>query len=171
MIEAQVFTAKFDLLTKRFGKELHEKVFTEYYRMLSQHLTTEQFIEACDRAFFEDDYFPSPQKLVDKVKERPENKAREEWEKIMEAIRRGMNPDISDAGRRALRAIGGFSAVGQANTETQLPWLRKEFLQCYGESVNSLQIEASQERVVQLSSGMSGLGNLLEGVKNGRNTA
>lgn len=130
MIDLNTFEQKFSLLVGRFGKELPSEVIAEYYRMLCDRMTTEQFCQACDLVFFEEDFFPSPQRLLDKVKAKQSDLAVQEWERILKAST-GNYPlvELSEPGQKALRSIGGLSVVGYANTQTQLPFLRRDFLE------------------------------------------
>lgn len=130
-IDLEVFERKFSLLLKRFDKPIDGEVIAEYYRLLRGQLTTEEFAEACDRVFFEDDFFPSPQKLVDKARGSSKDLAAADWAKILaQSSNSSFNPPgLSEVGEKALRAIGGMWAVGHANIQTELPHLRRQFLE------------------------------------------
>lgn len=132
MIDRTVFAAKFGLLLKRFDKQIDDEIIKEYYRLLNPEMSTDEFIKAYERCFFEEDFFPSPQKLVDKVRTDSKVTGLQEWEKIMDAAKRGtVATDLSGNAYKALQAAGGYSAVHYADTRTQLPHIKREFLEAF----------------------------------------
>lgn len=77
---------------------------------------------------------------------------KEEFDKIVDSIRRhGRNKQLqlSEAGYRSLRQIGGIDRIADATNE-ELTWIRKEFEECFGLNSDHLKIENRQN---QLTSG------------------
>ena len=131
MIDLEVFEQEFSVLLDRFNYPASHPVLRRYYECLSAQLTTEQFVEAAKRVFIEDDFFPSPKRIVEKVKEGLGETALNEWNALMESIARNERCELSASGGFALKSIGGLQTVGFANSHSELPRLRKEFIAVY----------------------------------------
>lgn len=130
MIDALTFANKMTLLLGRFGREMSEVVQAEYYRHLKDRMTSEEFIQAAERVFFEDEFFPTPKQLLEKVKPDARSQAVMDWDELWEAIARNRPENLSEIGRKALRSVGGRSVVGYTNLD-KIPWVKKDFLEAY----------------------------------------
>ena len=104
-----------------------------YWRYLvnEQKLTINEIEAATDRILLESRFFPTALDFVHYVKGDPKQLAQKEWDTIVEAASRGQRPQISEAGQKALQAIGGRIAVETADTNYDLPKLRKAFLESF----------------------------------------
>ncbi len=131
MISEELFLKEISVLESRFGRSLENAVFEGYYQFLNEKLSNDQFSAACRRVFAEEDFFPSPAKFVEKVKANTEDLAVLEWERVCVAAQNQSPLQLSPAGERALKGVGGLSAVGYADIEFGIPRLRKEFLASY----------------------------------------
>lgn len=174
MIDTEAFAQYMGLLSGRIGRELEAPVFAEYYRCLSEQLSTEQFIGAVTLAFrtWPAEYrnWPSPQQLVEMIRPvaAPAISAHEAFERVLEIANRHefherfghRREDISALGAAALRAFvaaGGFRDLQNAPID-QVPWLRKRFVDAYtaacenaeAEQAAQLALTAGDERFRQL---------------------
>lgn len=129
MIDENVFTREIALLLERFNRQLSGPVIQRYHETLSKHLTTEEFVLAARLAFESEQFWPAPMRLVELVQSSPKAAAEAEWEAIMEAVRRNGTADLSPAGKRALKQVGGTWRVSHSDELTQLPWIRKAFVE------------------------------------------
>lgn len=61
------------------------------------------------------------------------------WEKIMKLAARGeaaLSVDLPEAAQIAVNACGGLKQIGLTEFD-RLPWLKKEFVACYTQAINS----------------------------------
>ena len=65
MIDFPVFVKHFPILQERFGKEFSKPTLDMWYASLRERLSNEEFIAAISHAFAEDDFFPSPKRLIE----------------------------------------------------------------------------------------------------------
>lgn len=65
MITSELFSMGFVVLEERFSKSFSESVRAMYYEILSENLDGWQFEAAVREVFRREDYFPSPQKIID----------------------------------------------------------------------------------------------------------
>lgn len=133
MIDKDVFLKEMSLLEARFGRTIEDAVFNGYYEILSEKLDNQQFSAACKRVFAEEDFFPSPNKFLQKVQANTEDLAVLEWEWILRASASGHSfiGGLTPTAEKALKAIGGLRAVGMADLEFAIPRMRKEFIASY----------------------------------------
>jgi hypothetical protein len=130
-IDLNVFVAQWANLKSLFNRNPNDSVFELFYEHLSKHLTTEEFVLAANKALTDNTHFPSAKELIAYAKGDPKQLAQKEWDAIVEAASRGQRPTISEAGQKALVAIGGRIAVETADTNYELPRLRKAFLESF----------------------------------------
>ena len=131
-IDRSVFTREFTLLLERFGKDPHALMTARYFEYLDARLDTRQFEAAARTIFAEDQYWPAPIRFLHAAKGDPAQLARQEWDRLLEDAAKGALAELSDGGKRALRALGGWARVAYAN-EGALPSLRKAFLESYAD--------------------------------------
>lgn len=129
-IDRSVFTREFTLLLERFGKDPHPLMTARYFEWLDARLNTQQFEQAARTIFAEDTYWPAPIRFLHAAKGDPAQLARQEWDALLQAAAKGELAPLSEAGKAALRALGGWARVAYAN-EGALPSLRKAFLESY----------------------------------------
>ncbi len=120
MIDQDIFLEKLIILGEWFKKEIPENSIKTIYKMLSEQLTTEEFIQACDRALY-GKFFPSIGELIDSVLGTVEERAEREWEDI--------DSPFSVVGLKALNAIGGWWYIKHQCTQPAIA--RKDFIESY----------------------------------------
>jgi hypothetical protein len=125
------FAICWKLLCERFASHIGPDIATRYWDYLSQNLTIDQIESATERILLEARFFPTALDFVHYIKGDPKQLAQKEWDAIVEAASRGQRPTISEAGQKALVAIGGRIAVETADTNYELPKLRKAFLESF----------------------------------------
>lgn len=132
MIDRETFAREWAIMQNRFDKKFSDLVVARYYEVLSKQLSTEQFQAACLAAFTEDDFFPTPEKLIKRVQPDANQLALTAWESVLKAASNvSQGVALCAAGDRALRSVGGLSAVGYADTYTQIPHIRRNFLEAF----------------------------------------
>src|SRR6476469_5497723 len=65
MIDFSVFQKHFSILQERWDKNFSTPTLEQWYSSLREKLSNEEFIAAVDHAFSEDDFFPSPKRLIE----------------------------------------------------------------------------------------------------------
>lgn len=129
-IDAQVFAQLLGELEAYYKREFTPLVKRIWFKHLSERLSTEEFIAAVEQAIISKQFMPSPQDLVEVVKGDAETLALQEWDLCVRAAARDdreMLSGLSSQGRAALHLVGGLYKLGMA-TESDLPWLKKEFV-------------------------------------------
>ena len=135
MIEQNIFHERFQVIAAHYGYEVTPPVSKVYYNHLSDNLSTEEFVEATEKAMIQFPVrmkLPSPQEIVEIIVGSKEPMALQEWQMIVKATShndRNQLAYLSNRGHIALSAIGGFDAVGYE--EGTLKWLQKSFTQVY----------------------------------------
>lgn len=129
-IDRTTFTREFTLLLERFGKDPHALMTARYFEYLNARLTTPEFETAARRIFEEDQFWPAPVRFLHAAKGDPQQLARQEWDALIERAAKSELAELSDNGKRALRALGGWAAVAYAD-QARLPSLRRAFLESY----------------------------------------
>lgn len=163
MIDPEVFSREWEIMQSRFDKKFSEAVIGRYYQVLSKQLTTEQFLAACLAAFTEDEFFPTPEKLVSRVKPDFNQLALEAWDRVLAAASRSSRAvALCEAGERALRSVGGLSGIGYADVHTQLPHLRRNFLEAFKTCADA---QMREERVQALPAGAESV-KAIPGIEN-----
>lgn len=129
-IDRTVFTREFTLLLERFGKDPHQLMTARYFEYLDARLTTPQFEQAARIIFAEDQFWPAPIRFIHAAKGDPHQLARQEWDELLTAAAQGQLANLSPAGQRALRAVGGWRSIAFAQ-DGALPTLRRAFLDSF----------------------------------------
>lgn len=146
MLDKKTFLREIAILAELFNRPaLSEVLVGRYYDYLDQHLTTEQFEQAARQIFAEDQYWPAPIRFLHAAKGDPQQLARQEWDALIAEATAGKLADLTDQGKTALRAIGGWSTVAYAN-QAALPSLRRAFLESYSST------QSEPEPALQLDS-------------------
>lgn len=65
MIDFPVFQKYFSILQERFSKDFSVPTLDMWYASLCEKLSNQEFIAAISHAFAEDDFFPSPKRLIE----------------------------------------------------------------------------------------------------------
>ncbi len=120
MIDLSVFLESFAELMANFDKTFPDRVVKSFYQQLSEQLTTEEFEEACVKAYG-CKFFPTPDELISLVLGTIEERAEREWEDI--------DTPFSVVGLKALNAIGGWWYVKHQCTQPAIA--RKDFIESY----------------------------------------
>lgn len=99
--------------------------------------------------------FPKPFEILEIVTHSEEQKTaiacKKEFEEIMSVIRKlGRNGlvTLSEAGRNALRQIGGMNRIADA-TDDEMVWIRKEFESCYEIESDRIKIQSRNLRLLK----------------------
>lgn len=132
-IDRTVFTREFTLLLERFGRDPHPLMTQRYFEYLNARLTTSEFETAARKIFAEDQFWPAPIRFVHAAKGDPQQLARQEWDALIEKAANNELAQLSNAGKKALRALGGWPTVAYAD-QGRLPSLRKAFLESYSDT-------------------------------------
>lgn len=131
-INPEVLAGELEILVNRFhGHKLLDVVLDRYAQYIETHLSQDEFLLACRVIFENDTYWPSPLRFVEAARGNPKELAAGEWAQLMIALKE--NPaelPVTERGRAALKAIGGFRALMEA-TDYSLEGLRKRFLGAY----------------------------------------
>lgn len=129
-LDKVVFADLLDEMASYFGRTVTPFVKKAWYKALSGKLTTEQFIQAVEHAVTTREFMPTAEGLLEAVKGAVGVIALEEWEKCLAAACRGdreVVSSLSEAGKVALRAVGGIHGLGQSEEKDQ-QWLQKKFV-------------------------------------------
>ena len=129
MINKSVFLEEMQFLLNWFGKPRDEAIVRRLYESLGDRLTTDEFRAACRAVFESEKFFPPPNVFVEKVRGNAASRAAEQWAKVLKAAT-GYPVELDAAAKAALRELGGIAELGRID-ESQLPWLRKDFIPLY----------------------------------------
>lgn len=177
MIDPQVYANQMGLVGDRIGRQLHEATLREYYRHLSAALTTEQFVAATTLVFHaksaEYRNWPSPRELIELVTptENPALAGAEAFERVLGITNDPRIPPheqrqeiqrLGAAAVRAFHAAGGMRDFRNV-LETDVPWLRRRFLEAYAlacehaesERAATLALNDAETRVAALVSSVA----------------
>lgn len=141
-IDEKAFKDGWALLCDRFNREPSKPVMAAYYQTLSAKLTTEEFRIACQVVFEQREFFPRPADFLEAVRPDPKAEAMEQWEEVQKLMRGNGGWELTDEGQRVVRLLGGETHLKQT-TRDQTPFVRREFLQLYGDA---LEIARREER-------------------------
>ena len=142
MLSKAAFIKWMTLLHHRFNRTPEEAVLALYFEHL-RDLQDAQFVDAAQRVFNEDEYWPTPKRFRDLALGVSKVEAARDWASLLNACQRNdQQLNLSPAGLVALRAIGGWKAVAYAEGEFRLSSLRKAFLEAYGVDSSTLQLGA-----------------------------
>lgn len=130
-LDKRVFLREMAVLAELFNRpQLSDPLIARYYEYLNTRMTTDEFEAAARRIFEEERYWPAPITFLHAAKGDPKLLARQEWDALIERAAKSELAELSDAGKRALRALGGWAAVAYAD-QARLPSLRRAFLESY----------------------------------------
>ena len=65
MLDPTVFRNQFTILEERWHRTFSQATFSAYFEALADKLTTEEFLKAAKQVFAEDEFFPSPKRLIE----------------------------------------------------------------------------------------------------------
>lgn len=120
MISQDVYLQVITELSEHFKKELSPMFVKAFYKKLSEHLDTDEFLDAAEKAIT-GRFFPDADQLIDSVLGTVEERAEREWEDI--------DRPFSVVGLKALNAIGGWWYVKHQCTQPAIA--RKDFIESY----------------------------------------
>ena len=148
MVSQESFVAIISALEDRYDKtipDIDKEIWFEYF---NQTLTEEELYKAYALATVQLNFIPTPEWLVSSVKGSESTIANQEWQKIVDnAPDRVKTPlEISARGRRALKLIGGLSAVRDCEVQF-LDAKRKSFVELWKEK------DIEVESLVQIRGG------------------
>lgn len=132
MIDQGIFRNEWAILEDRFNRKFSRPVQARFFQILNERMNTEAFRFACQVAFAECEFFPTPEQLA--AFSATEELGLDQWElclRIMEG-----EPEIFDrmteSGKRTVKALGGYEHLRNTRLES-IPFVRKEFLAIYAE--------------------------------------
>ncbi len=135
-VDKAVFTELLDALTEYYNRKMSAPVAKAWYKAIGNQMTTEQFQEAFERVILNEEYMPTPRKLLELIKGNSEELSLDEWEKCFLAASRGdreVVSSLSPAGQFALRSVGGIHGLGMSE-EKDRQWLMKRFIEAWKSS-------------------------------------
>lgn len=130
MLKFKVFLEGYELLCDRFSVGMKDTVASIYHAILNQYLTDDQFRSAVLLSIQHDNFFPSPQSLVDRVLSTSHERALMAWQEVMSADPRQLFEWDDSVGWYALRLVGGLKYVHDCDL-SRLGLARKEFIEAY----------------------------------------
>lgn len=141
MIDRHEFSKAWALLCERFGKQTSDILFVAYYDALTDRMSTEEFRAAAQRVFEEREFFPRPVDFLQAGRD-TRAEALAQWELAQSVIAGNRGYEVLNAeARRVLLMLGGASELGRANLD-QVPFIRREFFQLYGDAADIARREA-----------------------------
>jgi hypothetical protein len=155
MIDQQVFLEKMAILADRIGRELAGPTQVEYWRLLSERLTTEEFVAAMSLAFrsISGEYrvWPTVDQLVELIAPvaRPTLTAAEAFETVLGVWTNGIGSPaarleqtmlLGAATVRAFRAAGG-RRVFENILDDEVKWAKRAFVECYTAAIENADAE------------------------------
>lgn len=135
MIDAAVFARVFGGFADKIGRALAPETSAMYYDVLSESLTSEEFLAGARIVFRNHSYntWPAPHQFIDAVKPKgsPHLDGADAFEQLIgkqhpERIALGMGPAVV----RAFRAAGGRREFVDV-LEQDVKWLRQRFVEAY----------------------------------------
>ena len=143
MIDQDVFKKAWTLLCERFNREPSQVLMSAYYGTLSEQMDTEQFRRAAHQVFVEREFFPRPVDFLNAAQPDPRADALDQWEQCQKLMR-GDPVKLTDEGKRVVQLLGGERQLKETKLDA-VPFVRKEFLQLYGEAAAIAQRESRQQ--------------------------
>lgn len=150
MIDRSIFNHQIAILAEMHRYDLSAPTIDEYYRLLSAHLSTAQFLAACDAlAVDRSGFWPKPGAFLAAAGVAPNTRAALETEggKLFAAVKRWLDgcggqrfiqaadyQALAPATRAAVAAVGGLGAIHDVTPE-RLPKLERDFAAHYAEAV------------------------------------
>lgn len=153
MIDPAAFARVMGGFADKIGRALAPETSAMYYDVLSESLTTDEFLAGARIVFRNHSYntWPAPHQFIDAVKPKdaPALAASDVFERLLgsqhpERIALGIGP----AALRAFRATGGkreFTAV----LEQDVKWLRQRFVENYEHAVKAFDAGADAHRALE----------------------
>lgn len=127
MIDKTIFATGMGQLAGAFKTNLDPAVSRMYYGILSSRLTTEQFAEAVAAALATETFWPSPAKLLEKVKADDETRGLLGFEHVNRVLGNNgglrylttetYNREFDAPTRAAISAVGGLGAITNTSEE------------------------------------------------------
>lgn len=129
-IEPQVFAELLSELEVCYKYEFTPYTKRVWFKLLSDRLSTEEFIAAVEQVIFSNQFMPSAEQLVEAIKGNAQTLAVQEWNLCVQAAAsndRNVRARLSPQGQFALATVGGVFKLGKAS-EQDLHWIKKEFV-------------------------------------------
>lgn len=129
-VDKELFGEYLTALAEYYNRKLLPPIVKAWYKAVGSQLTTEQFIEAFEATIFAEKYMPTPKSFLEAVASKLEPLAHKEWETCLAAACRGDREAVSglsEAGKIALRDVGGIHGLGQT-LEVDQPRMQKKFI-------------------------------------------
>lgn len=136
MIYKNTFLTVVNDLGEYYNRKLGEVVIRVWFNYLSERLSTEEFILACEQALIKSQWMPTPEMLVEYAKGASNLQVQADWDKC---LKKAANADftqpsdlseLDEAARYALNAAGGFRQIAHCKPQ-DLPFVRKAFVEAY----------------------------------------
>lgn len=145
MINRDVFTHWIGVLADRFGRELKAPTLRVYYELLCEELDTNAFQVGCKLVLKREQFFPSPQQIIDAA-----NPAHDRSLEALGAFRKiadGVYPHSDAIAREAMKLCGVWGTMGD-----MAPGVRaqkeRQFLETY-QAIAARQRAESELRTIE----------------------
>jgi len=126
------FKAELLRFAQAAGQELSEERLRALCSYLSNYAETD-LIDALHQHAHQSPWIPAPAELIELIEGSAKDRAALAWSHVLATIA-GTDRRVLSAPRamhHAVRACGGWGAIGHANTRFELPILRKQFIAAY----------------------------------------
>jgi len=140
------------------------------YRLMSD-LDDDAFENAVNRIAREDDFFPSPARIIKLAKGNKYPTPEEAWALVKSRAHDYSRDDVTDMPpivQKAVSGMGGMRFIKDQNFEEEEQWVRKSFIDCYDNTRKAAEIDPSTLQIgTQKKSGSISMGDGLKeiGVK------
>ena len=143
-----VFSMSWAVLEDRFNRNFSKPTVQIYQNILGAELNDEQFKAACGMAFRFEQFFPTPQQLIEYGLGGKDagSRALRRWGEMVEQMRKGEPATNDPRERRMLMRATNGEPLGSIPT-AQLPWVEKAWVRWYSDDV----MQQARAAVLELS--------------------
>lgn len=146
----EVFAAGWVILLDRFKREFTQFSEEKYFEILSEELNDAQFQFAINRSFRHDEFFPSPQKLINHAKGELEDTAALLWQRI---TRNRTTVGFDPLAEKAFKDAGGFARLDYAQDQFEIREMRRDFEASFREQQRLKEFEMHRHQALPSASG------------------
>jgi hypothetical protein len=163
-IDSQIFAQATKELGEWYGKTFTPFVLRIYWAYLSEKLTDEELLSACEQAVTKSQWMPTPEQLHEFAKGASDLRLQADWDKCLSQASDTSTSlptyyiiednNLSDVAKYALKAVGGIRGI--ANCKPQdLPFLRKAFNEAYKDYQSKNTNAIANKKLLEESNGLS----------------
>jgi hypothetical protein len=135
----ETFARAMRLLAATWPDRSPSKETLAAYWLALAHLDDQVFMQAVSMCLRECTFYPKPAEILQRVERILANagvlpsEPEAAWSEVMRKIS-GKEADLSnEAMQKTVRELGGLRRIGQANMESELPFIRRDFISRYAE--------------------------------------